>query len=53
MAIEGNSLTLEQVRALEEGSTLAAPDNRSQREMLNYFAGFVMSRKILKKTHSP
>lgn len=38
-AIEGNPLTLEQVRALEEGRTLAAADVRSQREVLNYFAG--------------
>jgi Fic family protein len=38
-AIEGNPLTLEQVRALEEGRTLAASDNRSEREVLNYFAG--------------
>jgi Fic family protein len=38
-AIEGNPLTLEQVRALEEGRALAASDQRSQREVLNYFAG--------------
>ena len=38
-AIEGNPLTLEQVRALEEGRELAAPDQRSKREVLNYFAG--------------
>jgi Fic family protein len=38
-AIEGNPLTLEQVRALEEGRELAASDKRSQREVLNYFAG--------------
>jgi len=38
-AIEGNPLTLEQVRALEEGQTLAASDSRSEREVLNYFAG--------------
>ena len=38
-AIEGNPLTLEQVRALEEGRELAASDLRSQREVLNYFAG--------------
>ena len=38
-AIEGNPLTLEQVRALEEGRTLAAKDQRPQREVLNYFAG--------------
>jgi len=38
-AIEGNPLTLEQVRALEEGRELAASDARSSREVLNYFAG--------------
>src|SRR6476659_7576333 len=38
-AIEGNPLTLEQVRALEEGGQVAAPDQHSQREVLNYFAG--------------
>src|SRR5436190_14533998 len=38
-AIEGNPLTLEQVRALEEGRELSAADPRSQREVLNYFAG--------------
>ncbi|MGH8562287.1 MAG: Fic family protein, partial [Nevskiales bacterium] len=36
-AIEGNPLTLAEVRAVEEGTTLPlAP--RSQREVLNYFA---------------
>ena len=38
-AIEGNPLTLEQVRALEEGRELATFDQRSQREVLNYFSG--------------
>jgi Fic family protein len=38
-AIEGNPLTLEQVRALEEGRSLANPEQRPQREVLNYFAG--------------
>src|SRR4029077_14229602 len=38
-AIEGNPLTLEQVRAIEEGRTLAAAGDREQREVLNYFAG--------------
>ena len=38
-AIEGNPLTLEQVRALDEGRELAASDLRSEREVLNYFAG--------------
>ena len=36
-AIEGNPLTLEEVRALEEGVTVAAPE-RARREVLNYFA---------------
>ena len=38
-AIEGNPLTLEQVRALEEGRELSAVDARPKREVLNYFAG--------------
>jgi Fic family protein len=38
-AIEGNPLTLEQVRALEEGRELSAVEMRPQREVLNYFAG--------------
>src|SRR5690606_34198291 len=38
-AIEGNPLTLEQVRALEEGRELAAVEERPKREVLNYFAG--------------
>jgi Fic family protein len=36
-AIEGNPLTLEEVRALEEGTAVAAPV-RARREVLNYFA---------------
>ncbi len=38
-AIEGNPLTLEEVRALEEGRDAARPDARAQREALNCFAG--------------
>ncbi len=38
-AIEGNPLTLEQVRALEEGRPLPTATERSRREVLNYFAG--------------
>ncbi len=38
-AIEGNPLTLEQVRALEEGRELSAVEVRPKREILNYFAG--------------
>lgn len=53
-AIEGNPLTLEQVRALEEGRELVASDERSQREVLNYFAGlrFIEKNATRKKiTH--
>src|SRR6185437_13926820 len=38
-AIEGNPLTLEQVRLIEEGHGLPAEPPRSQREILNYLAG--------------
>ncbi len=38
-AIEGNPLTLEQVRALEEGRELATSGARARREVVNYFAG--------------
>jgi Fic family protein len=38
-AIEGNPLSLEEVRALEEGQSLTAAAPRSRREVLNYFAG--------------
>ena len=37
-AIEGNPLTLEQVRAVEEGRELVAVHARAQREVVNYFA---------------
>ncbi len=37
-AIEGNPLTLEQVRAVEEGRELVAVPSRAQREVVNYFA---------------
>lgn len=47
-AIEGNPLTLEQVRALEEGRSLTAATERSQREVLNYFAGL---RFIERRAH--
>src|SRR2546426_9341696 len=51
-AIEGNPLTLEQVRDLEEGRSLPAVTERSRREVLNYFAGlrFIerhQSKKVL------
>lgn len=38
-AIEGNPLTLEEVRALESGAPLPARPERSRREVINYFAG--------------
>ena len=38
-AIEGNPLTLEQVRAIEEGRAVTAAAERPKREVLNYFAG--------------
>ena len=37
-AIEGNPLTLEEVRMLEEGKKLPAKTKRSKQEVLNYFA---------------
>jgi len=38
-AIEGNPLTLEQVRAVEEGREIPAVARRAKREVTNYFAG--------------
>src|ERR1700759_4898034 len=38
-AIEGNPLTLEQVRAVEEGREIPAVTPRAKREVTNYFAG--------------
>ncbi len=38
-AIEGNALTLEQVRAIEEGREIPATALRPRREIANYFAG--------------
>ncbi|MDC0934783.1 Fic family protein [Pirellulales bacterium] len=50
-AIEGNPLTLKQVRALEEGQELTASDSRSEREVLNYFAGLrFVEKHVAKKT---
>lgn len=50
-AIEGNPLTLEQVRALEEGQPLMAVTERSRREVLNYFAGLrFIEKRVDKKT---
>jgi Fic family protein len=38
-AIEGNPLTLEEVRAIEDGRETAPTADRARREVLNYFAG--------------
>jgi len=48
-AIEGNPLTFEQVRALEEGRELSAVDARPKREVLNYFAGLRYVEKHARK----
>jgi Fic family protein len=50
-AIEGNPLTLEEVRALEEGRTVLSPAPRFQREVTNYFAGlrYVEKTALIKK----
>lgn len=48
-AIEGNPLTLEQVRALEEGRPLVDVTERSRREVLNYFAGLRFIEKSVAK----
>jgi len=55
-AIEGNPLTLEQVRALAEGRELATSGPRAKREVLNYFAGlrYVEKHAALKRLgHDP
>jgi Fic family protein len=50
-AIEGNPLTLEQVRSLEEGREIVATDARSRREVLNCFAGLrFVEKQAMKKT---
>ncbi len=49
-AIEGNPLTLEEVRALEAGTPLPARTERSRREILNYFAGLRFVEKRAAKT---
>ena len=48
-AIEGNPLTLEEVRALEAGAPLTVHTERSRREVLNYFAGLRHVEKQAKK----
>ena len=37
-AIEGNPLTLEEVRAVADGTYVATAGERSRREVMNYFA---------------
>jgi len=50
-AIEGNPLTLDQVRALEEGRELSGSGTRHKREVLNYFAGMRrVEKNVAKKT---
>src|SRR5689334_7981950 len=49
-AIEGNPLTLEQVRAVEEGRVLSGVADRPKREVLNYFAGLRFIEKNVKKS---
>lgn len=52
-AIEGNPLTLEQVRAVAEGRELPAVAARAKREVVNYFAGLrFVENNAAKKTIS-
>jgi cell filamentation protein, protein adenylyltransferase len=52
-AIEGNPLTLEQVRAVEEGREIPAVAARAKREVVNYFAGLrFVEKNAAKKTIS-
>lgn len=52
-AIEGNPLTLEQVRAVEEGREVAAGGGRAQREVVNYFAALRhIEKRAVKKAMS-
>jgi Fic family protein len=48
-AIEGNPLTLEQVRLLEEGQPLPTEPQRAKREVLNYLAGLRLIEQTAKK----
>ncbi len=50
-AIEGNPLTLAQVRLLEEGQSLPTEPQRATREALNYLAGlrFIEQRSTKKR----
>ena len=49
-AIEGNPLTLEQVRAIEEGREIPATAQRPRREVANYFAGLRFVEKNAQRT---
>src|SRR5205807_5836753 len=49
-AIEGNPLTLEQVRAIEEGREIPASARRARREVANYFAGLRFVEKNARRT---
>lgn len=49
-AIEGNPLTLEEVRALEGGAMLPVHPERARREVLNYFASLRWVEKRAKQT---
>jgi len=52
-AIEGNPLTLEQVRAVEEGREIPAVAARARREVVNYFAALrFVEKNAAKKTIS-
>src|SRR6266508_4503421 len=52
-AIEGNPLTLEQVRAVEEGREIPAVAARARREVVNYFAALrFVEKNADKKTLS-
>lgn len=50
-AIEGNPLTLDQVRAVEAGCELVAADTRSRREVTNCFAGLCYIEKHAQLEH--
>ena len=49
-AIEGNPLTLEQVRAVEEGREVPAIADRAKREVVNYFAALRFVEKSAGKS---
>src|SRR6476646_10199033 len=51
-AIEGNPLTLEQVRAIEEGREIPATAQRARREVANYFAGLRFVEKNAQCGHA-